>query len=169
MDDRQNDISSVFTVIGIISITLGLFLGIYYIANQSYNSLGALQGVIGWTIFITGVLWGIVFFGFSKVIKLLQGIYNRMEENQHYASEFSITTNARVFSDSEESNKNNVPDHARSEIVEFFKEQEIQQISGTKLDDFYIVKVNDHRFIIELGGFTPKKVTQKRAKGLGII
>jgi hypothetical protein len=62
-----------------------------------------------------------------------------------------------------------VPDHVRNEIEEFYKNEQIDMIMATKLEDYYIVTLNGKEVVIEMGGFKPTPISDKEARELGLL
>ncbi|WP_167360075.1 hypothetical protein [Halobacillus dabanensis] len=120
--------------------------------------LGALQGIIGLTLFINGVVWGIVFFGFSEVIKLLQGIYNQREVSlSETNSSVKETPSNLNISDLLGDNDVKISEVVRNEIISFYSSKglTVQEIACTDKEDFFLVTVDGKNETVELGGFNP--------------
>ncbi|MCT2534196.1 hypothetical protein NC661_19730 [Aquibacillus koreensis] len=167
MDVRKNLVVSAFLVIGVVVIVGGMFIGLYIGTSEDFYVLGELQGIIGWVIFASGVMWGIVFIGFFEVIKLLERIYNQ-RENNYNPLELEHTFDHNVESKQKYDKVYQVTPQASLEISNFF-DKEVKEILGTHIEDFYNVRTEHESFIIELGGFSPKVVSKEKAKKLGLI
>ncbi len=153
MTNKENTVAKALMIVGYLAIVVGMITGFSY---GSQEELGELRGVIGLSLFISGIIWGIVFFGFSEVIKLLQGIYNQGLPKKSVID----TLNEQGSSATIEQKKVDsgvVSDAARGEINEFFKNRgnTVQSILPTDKEDFYLVKVDDEEVVVELGGFSP--------------
>lgn len=155
LTNKENTVAKALMIVGYLSIIVGMITGFNY---GSKEELGELRGVIGLSLFVSGIIWGIVFFGFSEVIKLLQGIYNQgrakgpviRTEKDEVPSATSEVKENKVESGS-------IPDAVRGEIHEFFEERgnTVQSILPTNREDFYLVTVDGEKVIVELGGFKP--------------
>ncbi len=144
--------ASALYVIGVVSIVLGIITGLYYGMNDAFNALGATQAIVGIGLMINGVVWGIVFFGFSEIIKLLQGIFNQNEPSVP-----KIRTIPAEPAVEKGKKKNEVSNIERSEIEEFYsaKGLTVQDIACTEREDYFMVTVDGKKEIVELGGFKP--------------
>ncbi|QOR67112.1 hypothetical protein IM538_02865 [Cytobacillus suaedae] len=153
MAGKDNIVAKALMIVGYLAIVVGMITGFSY---GSKEELGELRGVIGLSLFISGIIWGIVFFGFSEVIKLLQGIYNQGIPKGSVID----TLKEQVTSATIEKNKadaGRVQDVARDEINEFFKNRgnTVQSILPTDKEDYYLVTVDGEEVYVELGGFKP--------------
>ncbi len=130
MNDMSNNIAQALFIIGILSIITGVISGLYYGSSEEYYVLGGFQGVLGWTALISGVVSGIVFLGFSEVIKLLQGIYNLQKNKQ---DEMNATVSKDDITSSDEAvvlettDVTVVPDEVRNELEKFYKNEQMER------------------------------------------
>ncbi|MBE4909248.1 hypothetical protein IMZ08_14370 [Bacillus luteolus] len=155
MTGKENTVAKALMIVGYLAIVVGMITGFSY---GSQEELGELRGVIGLSLFVSGIIWGIVFFGFSEVIKLLQGIYNQGIPKRSVID----TLKEQGSSATLEVNENkvearSVSEVARREIDEFFKDRgnTVQSILLTDREDFYLVTVDGEEVVVELGGFKP--------------
>ncbi|WP_186580035.1 hypothetical protein [Aquibacillus kalidii] len=155
----RNRVSFVMFVLGVVFMLIGAFLGFIVGTNQLFYDLEALQEIVGWSIFATGIISGIIFMAFSEVIILLQAIYN--QGKQRVKTENSTKINAT------ENKQYPVPEQARKDIIKYYKDRNVQEIYGTHDEDFFKIKMDDQIHIIELGGFHPVVIPEKKAKELG--
>ncbi|MEQ2528104.1 hypothetical protein WMO40_15530 [Bacillaceae bacterium CLA-AA-H227] len=151
---RNNPIATALFIIGIIAIIYGIIAGLNYGTSEDYYLLGDLQGIMGWSIFGSGVVCGVLFFGFSEIIKLLQGIYNQNEQ---------VKPNTEINLDkptgiSIEQERSIITDQVITVINEFYqsKNLKVTNIEETDKADFYKITLENGRTeLIELGGFKP--------------
>ncbi|WP_430787034.1 hypothetical protein VBD025_15390 [Virgibacillus flavescens] len=145
MTSRENSIASVLQILGGLAIVVGVIGGLSY--GMSANVL------IGLTFLAKTVIWGIVFFGFSEVIKLLQGIFNQREE----MIVKSADEGEGLTDTNELTTHSPVGIQARQDIEAFYAEKgmQVQEIRATEKDDIYLVTVDGKQEVVELGGFSP--------------
>ena len=151
MTNKENKVASALTVVGILSIATGIISGLYYGMNDEFVPFGPIQASIGFGLLINGIIWGIVFFGFSEIIKLLQGIFNQREPAPPETSEPVAPGPLK------EKQEIGVSPHDRREIEAFYADKgwSVEDIAGTDREDFYLVTVNGKKELVELGGFKP--------------
>ncbi|TFE01345.1 hypothetical protein [Jeotgalibacillus sp. R-1-5s-1] len=139
----ENRIAYILRVIGVfIFVSTGLTGIILMVQTDS------LWG--GIPVIFSGFVSGMLFVGFSEVIKLLQKIYNQL------AGPVETVTAAEKLSP-EIAGEYSVSQSARNEITEFFnsKGQKVSDIKATSKEDFYLVVVDGDELMVELGGFKP--------------
>lgn len=169
VDDKKNLIAQTLSVIGVVFIVVGVISGLSYGTGEG-SLLGEAQSILGWGLFINGVIWGVLFLGFAEVIKLLQGIYNQGRKNEEIAqAEVEPVQEKLQEKEKEEELIDVIPQHAQNEINDHFKGQTIEKIRKTAKEDVYIVTVNQQNVVIELGGFKPVVIPENKAKELGLI
>lgn len=151
MLERNNPIATALFFVGIFIIACSAVSGLLYGTSLDYYFLGQLQSMLGWSIFISGIICGLVFLGFSEVIKLLQGIYNQNEkpptDEKH---EVKLAKSPSV--------KSIITDHIFQKITEFYQTQNVKvaDIEETDQEDFFKVTLEDGSTEwVELGGFKP--------------
>jgi hypothetical protein len=155
MTSKENSIASALTFIAGLVIVGGLFTGAYFGSSYKFYGIGDMQGIVGFSIMVNGIIWGIVLFGFAEVIKLLQGIFNQRENlntrEDHVSDKVKNLNAARE--------KMVVTDAAINEIKSFYELKQINviEVQGTSKEDFYRVTLEDGRMeIVELGWFKPR-------------
>lgn len=169
MTDKSNVIASALYIVGILAILGGTISGAYYGTNEEFYGLGDLQGIVGMSLFANGVIWGIVFFGFAEVIKLLQGIFNQRETQSSKDNQSSFYDNSNTSAqEPSEPRLFEVSNSARKEIEAFYnsKDLTVQDIKGTVKNDFFVVTVDGKNEIVELGGFNPIIINKNRLKNI---
>lgn len=82
MTDNKNPIATALLVIGFLFILGGVIFGLHFGLRDGYYAFSESQGILGWDIFVSSTITGIVFLGFSEIIKLLQGIFNQGEKSR---------------------------------------------------------------------------------------
>ncbi|WP_066050686.1 hypothetical protein [Robertmurraya korlensis] len=172
MNDKSNNIAQALFIIGILSIIGGVISGLYYGTSVEYYPLGNFQGVLSWTVLLSGVVSGIVFLGFSELIKLLQGIYNLQKNKQNEmdlpgSKEEATLLKEPVIHDTRDFRV--VPDKVRRDIEGFYKNEQVDKIVATRLEDYYIVTLKGKEVVIEMGGFKPTPLSDQKARGLGLL
>ncbi|MCA1063963.1 hypothetical protein QTG56_01895 [Rossellomorea sp. AcN35-11] len=152
MTSKKNKVASALTVVGILSITSGVVSGLYYGMSDGFMQFGPLQTGIGFGLFLKGVLWGIVFFGFAEIIKLLQGIFNQREPAPPEEPQPDPPAPQK------ETEKGEISPFDRREIEAFYADKgwTVEDVEKTDREDFYLVTVNGKKELVELGGFKPK-------------
>lgn len=159
---KDNKVASALNVIGVLAIVSGVISGIYYGTNEEFAGLGGLQGIIGFSLFVNGLVWGIVFLGFSEIINLLQGLFNQgstsfgNKSSNHGVSEINLEHN-NVEKKLARKVAFIVSDLERKEILAFYSSKglSVKEIKATNKEDFFLVALDDREEIVELGGFSP--------------
>lgn len=147
---RNNPIATALFIIGVIAIIYGIIAGLNYGTSEEYYLLGDLQGIMGWSIFGSSVVCGVLFFGFSEIIKLLQGIYN---QNETVKPTFDKPDDTSM-----EQERSIITEQVTTEINEFYQSKNLRVVNIEETDkvDFYKVTLeNGSTELIELGGFKP--------------
>jgi hypothetical protein len=155
MTNKENSIASALTIIGGLVIVGGLFSGAYFGSSYKFYGIGDMQGIVGFSIMVNGIIWGIILFGFAEVIKLLQGIFNQRESLNTREDHVSN----KVENLNEAKGKMIVTEDAINEIKSFYdlKQINVIEVQGTSKEDFYRVTLENGRTeIVELGWFKPK-------------
>ncbi|MBA2175994.1 hypothetical protein H0266_13945 [Halobacillus locisalis] len=141
---KENKVASAIFAVGFFMITIGIVTGIMFDLS----------------LLLTGVVSGIVFIGFSEVIRLLQGIYNQGDIMIRASS--STASESEILSGDDGNqvkamSAHGVSEGERNEIVEFYSSKglKVENISATDQEDYFIVKVNGREELVELGGFKP--------------
>ncbi|MGF3104468.1 hypothetical protein [Rossellomorea sp. DUT-2] len=149
MTNKENKVASALKVVGFFVIAIGIISGsLFYGQNDEFVQPSPLQAMLGFALMINGIVWGIVFFGFSEIIKLLQGIFNQREPS---TSQTSKPAPPEALLEVE------VSPHDRREIEMFYADKgwTVEDIARTDREDFYLVTVNGKKELVELGGFKP--------------
>ncbi|MGM0846621.1 MAG: hypothetical protein ACQEUT_16725 [Bacillota bacterium] len=156
MTRTDNKVATALFVVGVLSITVGIMSGLYYGSQGGNGEFGQSQARIGWGIFIDGLIWGIVFFGFSEVIKLLQGIFNQREPGVSTSGDAPAFESEMPVSE-EETNTRKISENEKNTIQEYYDAQgkTVEDIELTEKEDFFVVTVGGKKELIELGGFKP--------------
>ncbi|WP_186672755.1 hypothetical protein [Sporosarcina sp. BP05] len=154
---KRTGIGFVLKAAGLVVITWGIMQGSIVIISfgDSFSNGMGIAGFLN-TIF-TYSICGILIIGFGEVVDLLQNIHDQndpkvqalqvMEANSHTVANTPI------------------PLAAEQEIKEFYANQNIwaDSILPSKNRTIFIVKVNGRTDYIELGGLTPKTLTEEEA------
>ncbi|MCZ2259119.1 hypothetical protein [Sporosarcina sp. G11-34] len=154
---RNNLIALILKIMGLIVIAWGILSGIVFLVSVYDEYMGELPiGV--WSVFFTPILVGFLIIGFGEVIDLLQRIFNQNEPAEKKLS---------LSEEPEKPNQPNqphplVPWQAEQEIREFYvkKGVEVDRITATKDQDIFVVEANGKVERIELGGFSPKILSE---------
>ena len=140
---KENKVASAIFAVGFFMITIGTVTGIMFDLS----------------LLVTGVVSGIVFIGFSEVIRLLQGIYNQGNIMIRASSSTTLGTELVAGDGSQQLKATDarVSEDERNEIVEFYsgKGLTVESITATDQEDYFIVMVNGRKELVELGGFKP--------------
>ena len=141
---KENKVASALFAVGFFTIVIGVVTGI----------------MIDLSLLITGVVSGILFIGFSEVIKLLQGIFDQGEMMVSEKRSTSLESGLLTDKDGKqvkELGTYEVSEGERNEIVEFYfsKGLTVESITATDQEDYFIVMVNGREELVELGGFKP--------------
>ncbi|RIW29215.1 hypothetical protein D3H55_19675 [Bacillus salacetis] len=165
MTSKENKIAAALYVVGALSIIVGAISGLYYGSQGDAGGFGESNARIAWGVFIDGLVWGIVFFGFAEVIKLLQGIYNQGEQGRGKPaagvpsdSDPDSKTGGGAYSESvKEGPQKEISEIERGQIEGFYagKGFTVENIAVTEREDCFVVTVNGKKEVVELGGFKP--------------
>ncbi|MGG0716999.1 hypothetical protein ABE096_05270 [Robertmurraya massiliosenegalensis] len=154
MAKKDNPIAKALFIVGIFIIAASAITGLIYGTSLDYYFLGELQSTLGWSVFISGIISGLFFLGFSEIIKLLQGIYNQNEKqsaDENYEVNLDKSPEIKPI-------KSTITDQVIQEITEFYqvKNVQVENIEETDKEDFFKVTLEDGSTEqIELGGFKP--------------
>ncbi|MGR3762912.1 hypothetical protein [Rossellomorea sp. NS-SX7] len=156
MTSKENKVASALTIVGVACIAIGIISGLYYGMNDMFVPLGwgNIQGLLGFGVFINGLVWGIVFLGFAEIIKLLQGIFNQGEPS---GPQILMPSAPAASVQRKQRDPHEVSKYERMEIEEFYSEKgwTVEKIERTEREDFFVVTVNGKKELVELGGFKP--------------
>lgn len=154
MTSKENKVATVLFGVGVLSIAVGVISGLYYGTQDDFAEFGQTQARIGWGMVINGAVWGIVFFGFAEIIKLLQGIFNQREPDVPKAG---AAVPPEPFLPALEKEAKQIRDSEKSQIEDFYtsKGRTVEKITLTEKEDFFIVTVDGKKELVELGGFKP--------------
>ncbi|WP_113928919.1 hypothetical protein [Bacillus sp. P14.5] len=150
---KENKVAAALFIVGVLSIAAGIISGLYFWSQEDFVEFGQSRARIGWGMVIDGAVWGIVFFGFAEIIKLLQGIFNQGEPA---AAKEAAAVPAEPAVDKEAKPKR-VSDSEKREIEKFYGDQgrTVEKIELTDKEDFFVVTVAGKKELVELGGFKP--------------
>ncbi|MDF1507962.1 hypothetical protein PZE06_07165 [Robertmurraya sp. DFI.2.37] len=155
MTNKDNPVAKALFVVGVLIILFSAVSGLLYgTSSDDHFFLGELQTTIGWSMFISGIICGLIFLGFSEIIKLLQGIYNQNEK----AALAPLVEQENHSSPVTEPVKSIITAKVTQEIEQFYqaKNLKVVHIEETNEEDFFKVTLdNGHINWIELGGFKP--------------
>ena len=161
---KHNSIGFIIKIAGLVVLVWGFFQGILISAQFSQQNMGEWEvaGPVGGfslfsflSILFTHAIYGIVIIGFGEVIDLLQKIYDQ------------------------KSPKPVLPDPVRTSPIPLSSEQEIrafyskmnvkvESVSPTKSRDVFSVKVDGVSEFIELGGLSPRLLSEEEAEKKGL-
>lgn len=163
---RENKISMVLFVIGIIYIFLGFILGLALGVEDTFGSYE--RGRQLWSVTFMwwsgGFVSGITFIGFSEIIEQLHQS-NDLKRKELVSLNILDNSPPSEMS-SEEEIEVETPSVAARQlakvdelmIYELYakKKQEVEKIINTPFQDFCLVKVNGEFDLIEVGSFKPE-------------
>lgn len=156
MTSRENIIASVLRVIGWCCLAFGILFGMIYgmidrpeeqFVQDSFYEMVTLTSIV------SGIIWCVIFLGFSEVVSLLQGIYNQGEKKEKHAIKKKPILTP----------KQELALQAEAEIKSYYASvnKVIDLIESTEIEDVYRVEREGNLEYIELGGFKPKVLTEE--------
>ena len=153
-----NIIGSILRFAGYGVIGLGFILAFWSMQNVDVIGFAHIQYIISFL--LIHVVVGIVLFGLSEIVNLLQILVNR-EAGDLIDVKYNVE---KLYSEKQLHNKETVSEKAKAEIVVFYGAESInsEDIQATDLEDIYLVKRGDDIDIIELGGFSPIILSKKQ-------
>lgn len=157
MTEKQNKIASLLSICGVFLILLGVVSSfIFFGDEESAYAIPGLPTAIGLSALASGIVYGILCFGFAEVIKLLQGIYDRSLAGTTLKNDSSFVTDDGL--NVVEFNSSDIDPEDEHEIRIYFGErnQTVNSITPTNQAGGYIVEVNGEKKRVEAGGFTVK-------------
>ena len=162
--NKDNQIAKILQIIGIAAMVIGVFAGILYATSEGLELLGPLRGFLGFTVFVNGVIVGIIFLGFAEVIKLLQGIYNQGEERTGRL-QFSEEPPAEETPEDPVSSverEEGVPEVTAERLDRFYskKGRTLEKVRLTGVKDVYLVTADGRKELIEMNVLTPDTVSE---------
>lgn len=164
MTSKDNPIASALAIIGILFMVGGLIVGTNYGTSYEYAAVGSMQSAIGLSFFFSGLISGMIFLGFSEIIKLLQGIYNQ-RENELDRQNKDVVTLEEMSAETKAGVRYVVTEQAKQTTHEFYKGKTVTDIQATSEEDVYEVLVDGVTYErIDLGGFKPKVIRSRSIK-----
>ncbi len=143
--------------VGLAVIAWGIIQGFIFIVTFGESFTNGM-GIVSFlnTIF-TYSICGILIIGFGEVIDLLQKIHDQNDPKAQALQ--AMEDNSRTVADTP------IPLAIEQDIKEFYANKNVwvDSISPSKNHNIYIVKVNGRTEYIELGGLTPKTLTEEEA------
>ncbi|MFD2042993.1 hypothetical protein ACFSTA_01580 [Ornithinibacillus salinisoli] len=172
---KENKIANILFIIGIVQIVLGLILGLVVSAEEytGYDANGVEQMQTGfdfatfltWT--VTGFVTGMLFIGFSEVIKLLHAINWKTPAPEPTSNEFAINTNP-VSSDKVKQTFRKLDGVDEEKIMEYYTDEKVVEIIPSEMNGYCIVilEKGSEQFIrvVDIAGFGVKEVNDGEAK-----
>ena len=160
MTSRENLIADALKWLGWACLAMGLLLGlIHFTAVLPGDPLENHQGLVSIAYAAGGVMWCVIFLGFSEVVALLQGIYNQGERKRKPSS--ALKQIEKVKTPYEISNE--PPYDYENEIKNYYftHNRFVDSIEHTVMDDVFKVSINGEVEYIELGGFKPVVLSEE--------
>ncbi|ARI76379.1 hypothetical protein [Halobacillus mangrovi] len=157
MTGNQNKLANLLSICGILFILFGVVSSFVFFGDEELTAtIPGLPTAMGWSALASGLVSGILFFGFAEVIKLLQGIYDRSLAGTTLKNDSSSITDDGL--NVMEFNSSGIDPEDEHEIRIYFAErnQTIHSITPTNQVGVYIVDVNGEKKKVEAGGFAVK-------------
>lgn len=151
---RHNLVGFSLKILGLIVIGWGIISG-FIIITDYQNDYGYVP-ILALTTFFTPILIGLLIIGFGELIDLVHKIVygkNPTPSDATQEEEQSISPPT-------------IPFYAEQEITTFYTNQneQVERITPTTARDVFKVTVNDRIEYVEVGGFTPKVLTEEEAE-----
>lgn len=153
---RTNLMGFILKITGLVVIGWGVITGIVILTD--YNAEYGYVPLLALTTFFTPIVIGFLFIGFGELIDLVQKI---LTGNNPTASEL-------INEGTEEAQgllPPTIPFYAEKELKAHYakQEEEVDKITPTNERDIFKVDVNERTEYVEVGGFSPKVLTQEEA------
>ncbi|SES65063.1 hypothetical protein SAMN05216389_101252 [Oceanobacillus limi] len=171
---KENQVAKILYIIGIAQIGIGFVLGLIVGATETViygpNGFGQVQSGFNFSIFITwtlgGFVSGMLFIGFSEVIKLLHEINWKMKVPESGKAEgLMLDTNQKQVNVT----VNWELEEAELEkIKDFYQEEEIIEIIPANIEGYCVVKLQQETGrmirIVEVSGFGVEEINEGKTK-----
>ncbi len=144
---RKNIIGFLLKISGAIVMVWGVFQGFIVIAEFS-SEYGEIP-LVAITAFFTPILMGLVIIGFGEVIDLLQQLADKGKPKATPKKESAPPSHT-------------IPLFDEADLKAFYSSKgiEINTITATKRRDIFIVESNGKVDYVELGGFSPRILSE---------
>lgn len=148
---RNNIIGFILKISGVVVMAWGLIQGFVVLAEFS-SEYGEIP-MVALTAFFTPIIAGLLIIGFGEVIDLLQSLVDKGKPKPEIGKKKPSTTST-------------IPLFDEADLREFYsnKEIEIDTIEPTKRRDLFIVKANGKTEYVELGGFSPRVLSEQEVQ-----
>jgi hypothetical protein len=157
---KENLIADALKWVGWACLAVGLLLGmIHFTSDLPGDPAVNHQGLIAFAYAAGGVMWCVIFLGFSEVVGLLQGIYNQGERKRKPSS--ALKQKDRVKTPFEITNEPSYDYENEIKNYYFTHNRFVDSIESTVLDDVFKVSINGEVEYIELGGFKPVVLSEE--------
>ncbi|WP_188456893.1 hypothetical protein [Virgibacillus oceani] len=165
---NENIVAKILFIIGVAQMVVGFLLGII-LANADYFYDGFVWSTfLAWT--IGGFVSGMLFIGFSEVIKLLNAINGKMTPLEA-AGDKKTNNYLDIFNGVEikpASVNWTLAEQDQEKIYELYANENIAEVIPSILEGYCIVKLKDaqEQFVrvVDVGGFSAEEVHDKEIK-----
>lgn len=160
MTSKENLIADVLKWIGWAWLAIGLLLGMIHLTSELPGDPAENhQGLIAFAYAAGGVMWCVIFLGFSEVVSLLQGIYNQGERKRMPSSSLKQKVKEKTAYEIADE----PPYDYENEIKNYYftHNRFVDSIEPTVIEDIFKVKINGEVEYIELGGFKPVVLSEE--------
>ncbi|WP_099157539.1 hypothetical protein [Virgibacillus ndiopensis] len=164
---QENVVAKILFIIGIAEMVVGLLIGII-LANAGYYNGFVWSTFLAWT--IGGSVTGMLFIGFSEVIKLLHMINRKI--NAREATVGNNTANyLDIFDGAKRTTKPvnwKLGEQDKEKIYDLYKQEKIIEIVPSILEGYCLVKLENEQGqfvrVVDVGGFGAEEVHDNEEK-----
>jgi hypothetical protein len=180
----NNLVGKIILVIGFVEIFAGLLVGLVFgSATDAYgtSTFNIKIALIWW---ISGFVTGMLFIGFSEVIKLLDNINNKLGNNKlsnnksgnnsenipveklsissPILNENSETTNMVGNLRLRKNYTKEIPTSNKKVIVTYLRSNQVpfDELYSTPFENFVIILINERYYIVKVSGYKPTILTE---------
>ena len=153
---RNNIIGFILKVSGVVVMVWGVIQGFVILAEFS-SEYGEIP-IVALTAIFTPIVAGLLIIGFGEVIDLLQSLVDKGKPKFEKGK-------SKIENDSP-SILPTIPLFDEADLREFYSNKaiEIDTIEPTKRRDLFIVEANGKTDYVELGGFSPRILSEKEVQ-----